>query len=82
LNAWGVQVGQSAPEKWAKLTQETLASGNRQIEEIRLDDRMFSMTLTPIAEEGYVNVYGIDITERKRAEDERERLLKELGRIC
>ena len=43
---------------------------------------MFSLTLAPIAEEGYVNVYGIDITERKRAEDERERLLKELGRIC
>jgi len=82
LNAWGTQVGQSAPEKWAKLAQETLASGNRQIEEIRLDDRTFSMTLAPIAEEGYVNVYGIDITERKRAEDERERLLKELGRIC
>ena len=82
LNTWGTQVGQSAPEKWTKLAQETLASGNRQIEEIRLDDRMFSLTLAPIAEEGYVNVYGIDITERKRAEDERERLLKELGRIC
>jgi PAS domain S-box-containing protein len=68
LNAWGIQVGQPAPEKWAKLAQETLASGNRQIEEIQLDDRTFSLTLAPITGEGYVNVYGIDITERKRAE--------------
>ena len=39
---------------------------------------MVSLTFAPIADAGYVNVYGLDITERKRAETEMRRLNEEL----
>jgi len=40
--------------------------------------RIFLMTLTPIAGESYVNAYGLDITERRKAEDALEELNKDL----
>jgi len=36
--------------------------------EIDINNRIYSIDITPISEEGYANVYGRDITERKKAE--------------
>ena len=38
--------------------------------EIEIGDRVFLINLTPIKEENYINFYGTDITERKKAETE------------
>jgi PAS domain S-box-containing protein len=38
--------------------------------EITLKRLIYSLDFTPVSEEGYVNVYGRDITERKKAEME------------
>ena len=48
--------------------------------EISLNNRLFSLDITPISEEGYVNVYGRDITERKIAEDQLESTMEDLKR--
>lgn len=32
--------------------------------------RVFSLLFVPLADSGYVNLYGLDITDRKRAEEE------------
>ncbi|MGB5913042.1 MAG: PAS domain S-box protein [Promethearchaeia archaeon] len=36
--------------------------------EINLKDRIFSLTITPVKDVDYVNIYGMDITDRKVAE--------------
>ncbi|HDZ18678.1 MAG TPA: PAS domain S-box protein, partial [archaeon] len=38
--------------------------------EIELNNCTYSLIITPIIEEGYLNIYGMDITERKKAEQE------------
>ncbi|GAI66145.1 unnamed protein product, partial [marine sediment metagenome] len=45
--------------------------------ETEIGDKVISLTFAPIVEKGFVNVYGLDITERKKAEKQ----LKELARI-
>ena len=38
-------------------------------EDVETEGRVFSFVVTPIAAGGYVNLYGHDITDRKRAEE-------------
>ena len=66
---WNCSVGEQLPENWWKLAQETLRTGSARETEIYFDGRIFSFIFAPIVESGYVNLYGIDITKRKRAED-------------
>lgn len=38
--------------------------------EIKLKDEIFSILFTPVRDTNYVNLYGLNITDRKRAEEE------------
>jgi signal transduction histidine kinase/membrane-bound lytic murein transglycosylase MltF len=84
LALWERQVGQAAPDDWRE--KVAMAWNNRLSMELEIecDGRVFSFILTPIAEQGYLNIYGRDITERKQAEkelrkhrDHLEKLVKE-----
>ena len=64
---------------------DVLDSGQRREIEVQDCDRTFNVTLAPVVEAGYVNVYGLDITNHKRAEKqiavslkEKEALLREV----
>jgi len=70
LNAWGGQVNQPLPGEWRKLTVDVLCSGSSRDTEAEVEDRVLSLTFAPVVDAGYVNVYGLDITERVRAEAE------------
>ena len=48
------------------------------LEKAQYDERIFSLTFTPIVKANYVNIYGLDITERKKAE---ERLLEHQAKL-
>ncbi|HEC37039.1 hypothetical protein LCGC14_0905480 [marine sediment metagenome] len=37
--------------------------------EIKLNNQTYSLDITPIMEGGYANIYGMDITERNKAEE-------------
>jgi PAS domain S-box-containing protein len=78
LNVWGCQEGQPLPDYWRKFTSDVLSSGTSEDTEVEVEDRILSLTFAPVVEADYVNVYGLDVTERERAEEERERLLAEL----
>jgi len=70
LETWGVQVGQRLPEACYKRVREALSSGKvSKFEFVCHDGRIFEVTLSPVVESGYVNAYGLDITERKKAEE-------------
>lgn len=69
LKSWGCGAGQSIPGHWQRLIKSALSSGQVEQVEIEYCDRTFSLTLVPIVEADYVNVYGLDITQCKQAEN-------------
>ena len=68
LVSWGCKVGEPAPGHWRQDIMRILDSGSSEALEAVCEDRIFSLIIAPVADAGYVNVYGIDITERKHAE--------------
>ena len=70
LETWRIQVGKSLPEACCKRAKEALNSGTVSTFEFNCDDgRIFLVTLAPVVKGGYLNAYGVDITERKKAVD-------------
>jgi len=69
LSTWGIQVGQPLPVGQRKVVLDVLSSGSSETIEVEVEDRVLSLTFAPVADAGYVNVYGLDITERVRAEE-------------
>ena len=69
LQMCGCQTGEHSPHKWCKLTLGVLSSGSSKEIEVKCEGRVFSLTFAPVVDAGYVNLYGLDITERKRAEE-------------
>jgi two-component system cell cycle sensor histidine kinase/response regulator CckA len=72
LESWHGTIGQQLPQLWSKIMRKTQEIGLPQEEEAACGERVFSLVFTPIRDDGYVNVYGYDITERKRAEAARQ----------
>ena len=70
LDEWKCEVGRKVPSNWHHLVAETCRAGHRREFEEGYGSRWFSFVLAPIANAGYLNAYGRDITERKRMEDE------------
>ena len=81
LKAKGSGAGLAAPVEWRRVAEEVLASGRVAREEMEFDGRIFAFRAAPIAEGNYVNFYGADITEQKKAEEERELMIKLLSLI-
>ena len=69
-NGLPCQVGQPLPQYWRKFTSGVLRSGSRKDVEINVGQQIISVTLSPVAGKDYVNLYGLDITERKKAEEQ------------
>ncbi len=68
LRAWGCGKDRRLSGKWLRTVRATYDSGLPQQEEVECRKQIFSLTLAPIRESGYVNIYGLDITERKQLE--------------
>jgi PAS domain S-box-containing protein len=78
LQLWDRQVGHDLPEAWRARVGEVYAAGRPEELEVESAGHTFACILVPIADAGYINIYGRDITARKRAEDEVLRLNTEL----
>ncbi|MGC9400217.1 MAG: PAS domain-containing protein [Anaerolineae bacterium] len=65
LAAWECQEGGLLPKIWREVVRDTLARGEPRDTEMVCDGRTFSLTFAPVVERGYINIYGVDITERK-----------------
>jgi len=61
--------GTDAPEDIAAIAETALASGVRQEVEHHIGAEIYLLTFVPFTDRHYVNVYGRNITERKRAEE-------------
>ena len=69
LAEWGIKVDQEAPDFLRDLAAKVLGSG-RIVEDVELahECKTFSFTVVPIVKGNYANFYGVDATDRKRAE--------------
>jgi PAS domain S-box-containing protein len=69
LRMWNTGVGREVPGEIRRIVREVFESGaNREIE-LPCGERFFVCTIAPVTSEGYVNVYGRDVTERKGAQE-------------
>lgn len=80
LESWDVEIGGPLPAELLEESRKAKESKSiRQIESV-ISGRTYTFALTPVPTQGYVNLYGLDITERKhmeealRASEERFRL--------
>ncbi|RPJ58006.1 MAG: PAS domain S-box protein, partial [Acidobacteria bacterium] len=68
LTAWGGTVGSPLSAAAEAALAAPLRAGTTTEVEMACGDRVYSLVCTPILAEGYVNIYGRDITERTQAE--------------
>jgi serine phosphatase RsbU (regulator of sigma subunit)/PAS domain-containing protein len=69
LASCGSGIDGKAPAAWQDWVEDVLRTGRAKIVDIECGETVFSLGFTPIPDHDYVNVYGSDITERKRAEE-------------
>ena len=72
----GYKIGDPLPTRWQKFINDVINSGSKQDIDVNLGDYVYSLTFIPIIDAGYVNIYGLDITESKRLEAEVSALLE------
>ena len=70
LPEWHLQKGQIVSSILKDIVIETLNSGLVRIIELEHGKQTYSFTVTPISDADYTNLYGIDITERKKMDEE------------
>jgi putative nucleotidyltransferase with HDIG domain len=68
VQACGVDDGTRVSAAWAELVRETCEFGMVRSEEMEVGEAFYDVTLAPVPDEGYVNLYAVDITRRRRAE--------------
>ena len=78
LTQWECGIGEAVPDFVLKKLSMTLDRGLSQEFQVRCGEREFSFAMVAIAERGYVNFYGRDVTKKKQIED---RLAKSEGRL-
>ncbi len=78
LDTWECEVGGALLGRWCELAMRALETGDDQLTELECGERAFALTYAPVAESHYVNVYAMDITDRKRAEEKIRELNEDL----
>jgi PAS domain S-box-containing protein len=66
LDAWKTRVGGVLPSSLRKVVTLVYAEGANRILDLDVRDRFFSLLIAPFPREGYLNLYGRDITEQHR----------------
>ena len=66
------QEGQYLKGKWREIILKALKTGKDQRTEAEYGKRVYSLTFAPVLDSEFVNVYGLDITERTQAEETRK----------
>ncbi len=81
LDFWGSALGQPLPDFWRQTINDVLSSSSNKTIEVALGDRILSFVVAPVVGRGYINLYGRDITGRRKAEEEVTRVARDLRQI-
>jgi PAS domain S-box-containing protein len=70
LDAWDCRESRRLPDEWRAIVSRALTSGSRDQAVAQCDEHTLLLGIAPVSEAGYVNVYGLDVTESRQAEEE------------
>jgi PAS domain S-box-containing protein len=68
LEFWQGGKGGALTGEWLQLVSDAAGDGEPKYAEVEYGGRTVSLSFAPVVESSFVNVYGLDITERKQAE--------------
>ena len=71
LDSWKCRVGKILPANLCKFIIEVFKSNSTKNMEVNINKRIISLIFTPVIDTDYINLYGRDITKRRKAEEER-----------
>ena len=80
LTDWGCATNQEVPTTITELAIAALNDGIQRKFEYNCANHVYIINLAPFPQSGYVNLYGRDITEQKKAEEVLKLKLEELAR--
>jgi len=69
LKHWHYQEGKPLQGRWLQFVLDALEDDDIKTIETEIDDRVLFLTFAPIIKKDFVNVYGLDITQRKQSEN-------------
>ena len=69
LPGWACEVGQLLSEPLLEPLRKAIAEAHQIEQDAELMGRSYSVSVAAFPADGYANIYGIDIAERKRAEE-------------
>lgn len=69
LQMWNTAVGGCAPAPWPTLVREALATGATPTVDVQCGECTYAFSVVPIPDAGHLNLYGRDVTDRKRSEE-------------
>ncbi len=70
LDNWGCGVSKAVPENIANAVKDVLSTNRTLTVDFAVKERIFDFTVSPVSGTQEVYFYGLDITEKKMAEDE------------
>jgi len=76
LPGWACQVGEPLPEPLLGLVAQAMTERQETHQDVDLGGRFYFVSVAPFPQEFYANVYGHEITQRKRAEEESKAILR------
>ncbi len=79
LRTLGVADADTAPAEWRAFIDLALSMNAPAETEVTCDDAVYAFTAAPVKEDRIVNFYGLDITQRKRAEEREWCNARDLG---
>jgi PAS domain S-box-containing protein len=69
LPGWPSEIGQTLPQPVLPLVRRAMTEERDVEQDVEVRGRFYSVRVSPFLTENYVNIYGLDITERKQAEE-------------
>jgi len=85
ISKWNTVIGGIAPEEFQIFIKEIFANDSTRTFEMECFERIFLFTAVPVKEGGYINLYGVDVTEHRKSEyalresEEKHRRIVELS---
>ena len=70
LAEWESREGEPLPRQYRESLADALATGQSRQVDAQCGERLLLLTLAPVVASEYINVYAIDVTERRRAAEE------------
>ncbi len=68
MRQWNCSVGRPVPAKWQAVIDDALETSTVVSVEETHDGQIFNLRVVPVPDAGYVNLYGLDMTEHRQSE--------------